>query len=105
MPKRGKAARGKHRWIGLKLNASFSENELTIKKIESLLNMQNMKLYDLINEKKRNSCIIKIKLENYKEVRNILESSEANIISITSSGKIRLVRLRMNEYFQRQIDG
>ena len=105
MPKTGKAARGKHRWIGLELVSSFSEREMAIKKIESLLNKSNMKLYDFINENKRKSCIIKIKLKDYKEVRGILEKYEEHIVSITSSGKIRLVRLRMNEYFQRQIDG
>jgi len=105
MPKTGKAARGKHRWIGLELGTSFSEREIAIKKIEFLLNISNIKIYDFINENKRKSCIIKIKLEDYKEVRAILENSEEHTVSITSSGKIRLVRLRMNEYFQRQIDG
>ena len=63
MPKTGKAARGKHRWIGLELVSSNSEREMAIKKIESLLNKSNMKLYDFINENKRKSCIIKIKLK------------------------------------------
>ncbi len=105
MPKTGKAARGKHRWIGLELGSSISEREMAIKKIGFLLNTSNVKLYDFINENKRKSGIIKIKLEDYKEVRAILEKSNDHFVSITSSGKIRLVRLRMNEYFQRQIDG
>jgi len=99
MPKTKKAARGKHRWIGLELSASLSKIKLAQKKIESLFSMPNVKLYDFINKNERMSCIVKIKLENYPFIRKILEKGDEDVISITSSGKIRLVRLRLEEYF------
>ena len=61
-------------------------------------------LYDYINEKSRKSCIIKVKLSEYAVTKKLLNDLEQNIFSITSSGKIRLVRSRLDDYFQRQID-
>jgi hypothetical protein len=104
MPKIRKAARGKHRWIGLALGKSDSEIESVRSEIMELLGYTYVKLYDFIIDSGRKSCIIKVKLEKYPAVRERFKNYEGSIISVTSSGKIRLVRLRLEEYFQRQID-
>ena len=105
MPKISKAARGKHRWIGLIFDDTFLNIDSVRESIQKNLNKSEIKLYDYFNEKNRKSCIIKVKLEEYNDVRDLFVSKEGRIFSITSSGKIRLVRLRLDEYFQRQIDG
>jgi len=104
MPKIGKAARGKHRWIGLVFNKKYSEINSVSEAIQNLIHQKKVKLFDYINEDNRKSCIIKIKLDEYGPVKEKLRKNENSIFSITSSGKIRLVRLRLDEYFQRQID-
>lgn len=79
-----KALRGKRRWIGcecIKLS--------TRKEIEEFLSHLPAKLYDL----QMGKCIISVSLDDYKSVRN--ELLEGPIKTITSSGKIRLVRERM----------
>ena len=103
MPKIRKAARGKHRWVGLAFSENFSEIKTLKSELQKILGKINFKLYDYLIEGNKGSCIIKIKLEDYAFVRDKFENSK-EIVSITASGKIRLVRLRLNNYFQRQID-
>jgi len=104
MPKMSKAARGKHRWIGLVFDETFLEINSLRKTIQNLIQKPHIKLFDYINEDKRKSCIIKIELGAYGVAKEKLRKKDSNIFSITSSGKIRLVRLRLEEYFQRQVD-
>tara|TARA_B100000287_G_scaffold118604_1_gene110526 strand:+ start:2061 stop:2378 length:318 start_codon:yes stop_codon:yes gene_type:complete len=104
MPKIGKAARGKHRWIGVVFDENYTEIKSVKESLKKLLNFSEIKLYDYINEKSRKSCIIKVKLSEYAVTKKLLNDLEQNIFSITSSGKIRLVRSRLDDYFQRQID-
>ncbi|MED5272360.1 MAG: hypothetical protein VX613_05685 [Candidatus Thermoplasmatota archaeon] len=104
MPKIGKAARGKHRWIGLVFDEKYTEIKSVKDYLEKLLNCSEIKLYDYINDESRKSCIIKVKLSEYAVTKKLLNDLEQNIFSITSSGKIRLVRSRLDDYFQRQID-
>ena len=99
MPKIGKAARGKHRWIGLVFDDNFSEINSVSEAIQNLIHQEKVKLFDYINEENRKSCIIKVKLEEYSTVKEMLRNNKNRIFSITSSGKIRLVRLRLDEYF------
>ena len=103
MPKIRKAARGKHRWVGLAFSENFSDIKKLKSELQNILGKINFKLYDYLIEGNKGSCIIKIKLEDYAFVRDIFDSS-TEILSITASGKIRLVRLRLNNYLQRQID-
>ena len=79
-----KALRGKRRWIGCEC-IKFS----TRKEIEEFLSNLPAKLYDL----QMGKCIISVSLDDYKSVRN--ELLEGPIKTITSSGKIRLVRERL----------
>ena len=80
-----KALRGKRRWIGC---SSYGFNSR--KEVEDYLSDSPVKLYDFENDK----CILMVRLEDYDSVKESL--SDGRIISETSSGKIRLVRERMN---------
>lgn len=79
-----KALRGKRRWIGCECI-----KHSTRKEIEEFLSHLPAKLYDL----QMGKCIISVSLDDYKSVRN--ELLEGPIKTITSSGKINLVRERM----------
>jgi len=104
MPKIGKAARGKHRWIGLVFDKGYLEFKSVKDSLLKILDCTDIKIYDYINEGPRRSCIIKVKLSEYEGTKQLLNDKECSIFSTTSSGKIRLVRSRLDEYFQRQID-
>jgi hypothetical protein len=87
-----KAARGKHRWVGLTVDESVTNRE----ELEKLLSQSDVlsgrcKLFDFIDGK----AIIRIPLESYEEAKSILKDGFNGLISQTSSGKIRLVRERM----------
>ena len=79
-----KALRGKRRWIGCTCTSFDSRNEL-----EDYLSNLPVKLYDFEDGK----CILVVRLEDYDYIKESL--SEGRVLSSTSSGKIRLVRERM----------
>ena len=79
-----KVLRGKRRWIGCVAEGFSDRSEL-----EEFLSSIQVKLYDFEEGK----CILMVRLEDYLEVKDLL--SEGRIRSVTSSGKIRLVRERM----------
>ena len=79
-----KALRGKRRWIGCVAEGFSDRSEL-----EEFLSSMQVKLYDFEEGK----CVLMVRLEDYVEVKDLL--SEGRIRSVTSSGKIRLVRERM----------
>lgn len=92
MAKLRKAARGKHRWVGLTVDESVTNRE----ELEKILSQGEdlkvgCKLFDFIDGK----AIIRIPLESYEEAKSILKEGFNGLISQTSSGKIRLVRERM----------
>ena len=80
-----KALRGKRRWIGCECSGFNSRSEL-----EDHLQDLPVQLYDFEDGK----CILVVRLEEYDSVRESL--SKGRVICVTSSGKIRLVRQRMN---------
>tara|TARA_B100001564_G_scaffold353008_1_gene361329 strand:+ start:5410 stop:5694 length:285 start_codon:yes stop_codon:yes gene_type:complete len=80
-----KALRGKRRWIGCKCDGFESRNEL-----ENFLSEYPVKIYDFEDGK----CILVARLEDYDSIRESL--SQGRVVSVTSSGKIRLIRERMN---------
>ena len=80
-----KAQRGKRRWIGCELEGFQTRAELL-----DYSSTFPLKLYDFEEHK----CIFMVRLEDYDLVKEILANSR--IKSVTSSGKIRLVRERMN---------
>ena len=92
MAKLRKAARGKHRWVGLTVDESIKNRqglEEIIGQIDALGGQ--CKLFDFVN----GQAIIRIPLESYNSAKSILEGGCKGLVSQTSSGKIRLVRERM----------
>lgn len=79
-----KALRGKHRWIGCECEGFSSRSE-----VEQHIDSLPVRLFDFVAEK----CILRVGLEDYDLVREALTTGP--ITSITSSGKIALVRERL----------
>ena len=80
-----KALRGKRRWIGCEVGSFEDRSELS-----EYVSKYPLKLYDFEDGK----CIFMVRLEDYASIKERL--SDSRIKSVTSSGKIRLVRERMN---------
>ena len=101
-----KALRGKRRWFGINVNCQFStRNQLT-----EHLNMLSSKWeltkpirlmdFELSSDGEFALAIIEVKLQDSKLLRTNIGDEKAidefGIRSITTSGKIRLVRDRLN---------
>ena len=96
MPKGRKAARGKHRWIAIQVNKSIqrdSMKKLLGEKLEGL----EWKLFDSEKKANRTFSVIKITLSDYRQALTKLNET-SGFETITSSGKIRLVRERVKSY-------
>ena len=96
MPKGKKAARGKHRWIAIQVNKSIqrdSMKKLLGEKLEGL----EWKLFDSEKKANRTFSVIKITLSDYRQALTKLNET-SGFETITSSGKIRLVRERGKSY-------
>ena len=95
MPKVNKSARGKHRWIGFQLDVEdFSRHRCEVFLSEILINM-SWRLFDFKNIDGVYNGILKIPLKSYVDAKDIINQQDETI-TITSSGKIKLVRERMN---------
>ena len=104
-----KALRGKRRWIGIQISADISSRanaKSVIGTIASELDLtNNLKLVDFNPRVLSNGCgtaIIQVKLTDYVKLREYLSSdnsfNQTGISSLTSSGKIRLVRDRLSMF-------
>ena len=96
MPKGKKATRGKHRWIAIQVNKSIqrdSMKKLLGEKLEGL----EWKLFDSEKKANRTFSVIKITLSDYRQALTKLNET-SGFETITSSGKIRLVRERLKSY-------
>ena len=96
MPRPKKAARGKHRWVAIQVNKSIQRNSLKKLLGESLKGLE-WKLFDSEKQSKRTFAIIKITLSDYQQALSTLNEI-SGFETITSSGKIRLVRERVKSY-------
>ena len=96
MPRPNKAARGKHRWIAIQVNKSIQRDSLKKLLGESLDGLE-WKLFDSERQSERTYAIIKIKLSDYQQAIARLNKI-SGFETITSSGKIRLVRERVKSY-------
>ena len=89
-----KALRGKHRWVGLKINQNGLNRNACHKLLENILDEIKFRMYDCITEKNSALVIIKIALSDQKKTRDSIENSSTTE-PLTTSGKIRLVRERL----------
>ena len=96
MPRQKKAARGKHRWIAIQVNKSIQRDSLK-KLLGKSLDGIEWKLFDSEKQSKRTIAIIKTTLSDYHHALAILNKI-SEFQTITSSGKIRLVRERVKSY-------
>ena len=96
MPRPKKAARGKHRWVAIQVNKSIQRDSLKELLGESLKGLE-WKLFDSEKQSKRTFAIIKITLSDYQQALSTLNEI-SGFETITSSGKIRLVRERVKSY-------
>ena len=85
-----KALRGKRRWIGLQVSDCNSRDELE-KAIEAIAPSIEWKLTVFEGHK----AILNVRLEHLDEWKLNLADPASNIYSVTTSGKIRLVKERM----------
>tara|TARA_B100001996_G_scaffold371204_1_gene346312 strand:- start:234 stop:518 length:285 start_codon:yes stop_codon:yes gene_type:complete len=85
-----KALRGKRRWIGIKAIGYDSRDTLK-KAIENIAPSPEWKL-TLFED---NKAIVKVRLDDLDAWRNNLQQPNSKIQSVTTSGKIRLVKQRM----------
>ena len=96
MPRPKKAARGKHRWVAIQVNKSIQRDSLNKLLGESLKGLE-WKLFDSEKQSKRTFAIIKITLSDYQQALSTLNEI-SGFETITSAGKIRLVRERVKSY-------
>ncbi len=90
-----KTSRGKHRWILVKFQGTYTRNSLN-QLISSYTNNKSCKLYDFHQLNKHSFGIIKVQLNQYKDIINEINSYE-NASTLSSSGKIRLIRQRLEK--------
>jgi ABC-type sugar transport system substrate-binding protein len=113
-----KALRGKRRWVGVLVSPFLKtrgqvENQLAV--LVQEYPEANLRLMDFVSAERQNTltvaataldasvdagrAVLRVTLQAYPAVRDILEASDAmeavGLRSVTSSGKIRLVRERM----------
>ena len=94
MAKPTKALRGKHRWIGISVQGDQKRDDLNAQISEVLIGIK-FKLFDCLISDSMTRGIIKVSINDYEDARGLI-SSHKKIESISSSGKIKLVRQRMN---------
>lgn len=113
-----KALRGKRRWVGVEVNASIltrEDLEARLMQLKQTHQWQALRLMDFQNAERRRTgeseqnrvkvsenagvAILQVSLQDYPDLRQALEAANANeahsLRSLTSSGKIRLVRQRL----------
>ena len=89
-----KAARGKHRWIGVRGDMIFKSREELKQIISTILENCEWKLYDIKFIDSKCFFIIKVQLENYEKILNLINLHDS-FETLTSSGKINLIRERI----------
>ena len=99
-PKLRKAARGKHRWLGVRFSKLITGREIFCSQLEEYL--ENKIFFETLDFEKNapHTCIIKVSLADYSAIRVALESHDnTRFVSLTASGKLRLVRERLRESY------
>ena len=94
MARQSKASRGKFRWLGLRINkGQLSRNSATAI-IQQILAEINFRMFDCLDVDSHTLVIIRVNLKDIDLARERF-GLNTEIESLTTSGKIRLVRDRM----------
>ena len=94
MARQSKASRGKFRWLGLRINkGQLSRNSATAI-IQQILAEINFRMFDCLDVDSYTLVIIRVNLKDIDLARERF-GLNTEIESLTTSGKIRLVRDRM----------
>ncbi|MED5257677.1 MAG: hypothetical protein VX717_03145 [Candidatus Thermoplasmatota archaeon] len=94
MARQSKASRGKFRWLGLRINkGELSRNSATAI-IQQILAEINFRMFDCLDVASHTLVIIRVNLKDIDLARERF-GLNTEIESLTTSGKIRLVRDRM----------
>ena len=96
MPKPKKAARGKHRWVAFRVEKIINRTKLK-QFLMPCLEGYVWGLFDVIEADGATHAILKIQLGDYQQVLSLINNS-GEMETVTSSGKIRLVRQRLNSF-------
>ncbi len=94
MSKQGKVSRGKQRWVGFQIENPHPQRKSVESLLEDLLGGMRWRLFDSVTSEKNTLCILRVSLSDCDEAVSILNSSD-QISTLTKSGKIRLVRKRL----------
>ena len=94
MAKVSKANRGKNRWIGLHINQKPISRAVLEDNLGKIMGNINWKLFDLIDHETHTLAILRTPLEDSLEAKEKINSTDG-ISTLTTSGKIRLVRQRL----------
>ena len=94
MAKVSKANRGKNRWIGLHIDQIPISRPILEDNIGKIMGNINWKLFDVIDNEIHTLAILRTPLEDSLEAKEKINSSDG-ISTLTTSGKIRLVRQRL----------
>ena len=94
MAKVSKANRGKNRWIGLHINQMPISRAILEDNLGKIMGNINWKLFDLIDHEMHTLAILRTPLEDSSEAKEKINSTDG-ISTLTTSGKIRLVRQRL----------
>ena len=96
MPKLKKAARGKHRWVAFRVEKILTRVQLK-QFLMLCLGGYEWRLFDVLEAAGATLAILKIQLGDYQQVLSLINNSE-DMVTLTSSGKIRLARQRLNSF-------
>ena len=94
MAKVSKANRGKNRWIGLHIDQIPISRAILEDNLGKIMGNINWKLFDFIGYKKHTLAILRTPLEDCSEAKEKINSTDG-ISTLTTSGKITLVRQRL----------
>ena len=102
-PRLSKAKRGKRRWIGLQLDQRYENRDHIEEALQGIRNIvgegSKLRLFDFdkgIGENAHRKCIIVVSLDYSTQVKDyISKNPHLGIETLTTSGKIRLVRQRL----------
>ena len=94
MARQSKASRGKFRWLGLRINESQLSRNSATAIIKQILADINFRMFDCLGVDSHTLVIIRINLKDIELARKRV-GLNTEIESLTTSGKIRLVRNRM----------